>query len=159
MARKGRTAQAMLDKKAPQQRDYSDDEIIAALVATRGMVTLAASKLGCADSTIYRRIKASEAVANAIQHERERTLDFAEVKLIDQINKGNVTALIFYLKTQGKARGYIERSEVVNIPAEVQQALNEADIKLNDFWSYVLNDLKQIKAEQSIKSEKAAVLQ
>ena len=75
------------------------------------------------------------------------------MKLIQHINKGNVAALIFYLKTQGKGRGYIERSEVVNIPPEVQTALNEANIKVQDFWAFTLNELKALKSEQSIKGE------
>ena len=39
-------------------------------------------------------------------------LDFAESKLFQKIKEGDSTAILFYLKTQGKARGYIERSEV-----------------------------------------------
>ena len=38
--------------------------------------------------------------------------DFAESELMKLIKDGNVAATIFFLKTQGKARGYIERQEV-----------------------------------------------
>ena len=34
------------------------------------------------------------------------------VQLHKQIKKGNTTGTIFYLKTKGKKRGYIERTEV-----------------------------------------------
>ncbi len=39
-------------------------------------------------------------------------LDFMESRLLKAIDKGNVTAIIFYLKTKGKDRGYIEPQEI-----------------------------------------------
>ncbi len=42
---------------------------------------------------------------------RESSIDLAESKLIEAIKAGNLTAIIFFLKTQGKSRGYSERSE------------------------------------------------
>ena len=41
----------------------------------------------------------------------EALLDLAESKLMENINKGATPELIFYLKTKGKKRGYIERTE------------------------------------------------
>ena len=39
-------------------------------------------------------------------------LDFAESQLHKQIQNGEVSSTIFYLKTKGKKRGYIERQEI-----------------------------------------------
>ena len=39
-------------------------------------------------------------------------LDFAESQLHKQISEGNTSGTIFYLKTKGKKRGYVERQEV-----------------------------------------------
>jgi hypothetical protein len=50
-------------------------------------------------------------VALAIKEERERMTDVAEMALFDAIKEGEGWAVCFYLKTQGKERGYIERHE------------------------------------------------
>jgi hypothetical protein len=42
---------------------------------------------------------------------RETAIDHVESKLMGAIDDGNVTAIIFFLKTRGKSRGYTERSE------------------------------------------------
>ena len=39
-------------------------------------------------------------------------IDFAESQLHKQIRDGNSTATIFFLKTKGKKRGYVERQEI-----------------------------------------------
>ena len=37
----------------------------------------------------------------------EKTLDYVEKKLLHEINKGNMNAIQFYLKTKGRNRGYV----------------------------------------------------
>ena len=96
----------------------TDDEIIEALQATKGIITLACSWLlknkgiRITRQTIHRRINKSKKVADARKEIDEATLDFAEGKLLQLLNEGDKTALIFYLKTKGKARGYTERQEL-----------------------------------------------
>ena len=37
----------------------------------------------------------------------DKTLDIVETRLLDEINKGNMNAIQFYLKTKGRNRGYV----------------------------------------------------
>ena len=43
---------------------------------------------------------------------KERFLDFLEGKLVEKINNGDTSSLIFALKTKAKSRGYVERQEI-----------------------------------------------
>lgn len=73
-------------------------------------------------STISRRIAKEKKLAEAVQEIQEQSLDMAEGQLIKAIQKGNITAIIFYLKTKGKQRGYTEKTEqetTVTIPEPV----------------------------------------
>jgi hypothetical protein len=47
----------------------------------------------------------------AYNDQTESLIDFAETALLNSIRKGSDTATIFFLKTKGKDRGYIERQE------------------------------------------------
>jgi len=86
-------------------------QAIEAIKDSKGFVVTIAKRLGCSRSNVYALMKKYESVNQAIIDEREKLKDFAESKLFKHIDNDNITALIFYLKTQAKDRGYIERSE------------------------------------------------
>jgi hypothetical protein len=90
---------------------YTVDQVIAALKAAGGIKLGAAMKLRCSPTTVQNYIDRHPEIGDAIVEIKQNTLDLAETKLVEQIGKGNMTAIIFYLKTQGKERGYIERVE------------------------------------------------
>ncbi len=50
--------------------------------------------------------------AKKVEDLSDMVLDFAESQLHKQIKEGNTTATIFYLKTKGKKRDYVERTEI-----------------------------------------------
>lgn len=87
------------------------ERIIQAIGESNGLLTLAASKAGVSYRTIERYVKEFPEVAEAVQHAKETMLDYAESKLYGLMREGNVVSILFFLKTQGKPRGYIERVE------------------------------------------------
>lgn len=80
-------------------------------ISSGGNIRLIANRLGVSRQTIYSYKKKWKTVEDALKEEKEEMLDLAENKLWKLINDENITAIIFYLKTQGKQRGYIERQE------------------------------------------------
>ena len=85
--------------------------MLQALEKSMGVVTPACDAVGIARKTHYEWLKNDGAYAAAVDLVREGTIDFAESELYKQIKAGQVAATIFYLKTKGKHRGYVERSE------------------------------------------------
>ncbi len=92
-------------------RQYTAQEMIDAIHEARGFLTVAADKLGCSRRTVYRYMRDYPTVQEALDDTREKRHDFVEGKLMAAINNDNIAAIIFYLKTQCKQRGYIERHE------------------------------------------------
>ena len=94
-----------------KKRELTCQKIIEALCECNGLLTLAARKAGVSYTTVKRYALEMPSVRQAVNDAKESMLDFAEGKLYQKIKAGDNTAIIFYLKTQGKGRGYIERQE------------------------------------------------
>ncbi len=80
--------------------------IIEALSKSKGMVSVAARQIGCARSTIYDYIDRYPEIKAALEDERELMTDVAELSLFRQVQAGEGWAVQFYLRTQGRKRGY-----------------------------------------------------
>ena len=96
----------------PKKNGWTAQQVIDALEAADGYVSKTASLLGCSVKTVYNYRDRFVTVAEAWQNIRERRHDFVENALHKRIKEGSDTAIIFYLKTQAKDRGYVERSEL-----------------------------------------------
>lgn len=91
---------------------YTANQMIEALREKHGNLSAAARYLNCSRNTISRYIEQYPTVKAVADEERETLIDFAENQLFKQVQDGNITAIIFTLKTIGKSRGYVERQEV-----------------------------------------------
>jgi hypothetical protein len=79
---------------------------------TNGNIAAIARSLGFSRTAIYNCIAKHPALVQAIEDARQGMLDNVESSLYRAVLDGNVVAMIFYLKTQGKRRGWVERQEI-----------------------------------------------
>jgi hypothetical protein len=92
--------------------DIHKKAMLDALEKSLGVVTSACKSVGIARQTHYEWMKEDADYKAAVDELSDVAIDFAESQLHKQIREGNSTATIFFLKTKGKKRGYIERQEV-----------------------------------------------
>jgi hypothetical protein len=83
-----------------------------ALEKSLGVVTSACKTVGVGRTTHYLWLQEDKEYKAAVEELSDVAIDFAESQLHKQIKEGNSTATIFFLKTKGKKRGYIERQEL-----------------------------------------------
>jgi len=104
--------------------------MLEALEKSLGIVTTAAKSAGIERNTHYVWMREDEAYKEAVEGISDMAIDFAESQLNQLMqgakhqvvtNKGDIveikdapnpSSIIFFLKTKGKKRGYIERTEI-----------------------------------------------
>ena len=92
--------------------DTNKKAMIKALHDTVGVVSPACEAVGIHRSTHYRWLEEDEEYRKEVESVQEFQLDFVESKLFENISKNDTTATIFYLKTRGRKRGYIEKQDI-----------------------------------------------
>lgn len=98
-----------------QKTDKTDTKkelLLSALEKSLGVVSTACKAAGVARDTHYRWLKDDPDYKRAVNELQNVALDFAESHLHKLITEGNPAATIFFLKTKGKVRGYIETQDI-----------------------------------------------
>lgn len=108
--------------------DDNKKKLLEGLLRFRGIITSACEYANLDRQTFYNYKRDDEAFATACDDINEASIDFVEGKLFEKINgwqnaqltkegytvydqPPSDTAIIFYLKTKGRKRGYIEKQE------------------------------------------------
>lgn len=101
-------------KKRPEQNPVKVQKklMIEALTKTLGIVSAACKNSGISRDKHYYWMNRDPKYKAAVEDIAEISVDFAETKLLESIKNGSDTATIFYLKTKGKKRGYVEKQEI-----------------------------------------------
>ncbi|QDP63186.1 MAG: hypothetical protein Unbinned5930contig1000_29 [Prokaryotic dsDNA virus sp.] len=74
-------------------------------------VSACCKRVGISRNTFYTWKKEDEDFREKCEEIEESLLDFAETMLFKKIRDGGTPELLFFLKTRGKKRGYVERQE------------------------------------------------
>lgn len=72
-------------------------------------ITNACKIVGICRETFYNWKEQDADFRKKLEYAEETILDFAETMLVNNIREGKETSLIFFLKTKGKKRGYVEQ--------------------------------------------------
>lgn len=91
--------------------DSHKKAMVDAMTNNLGNVTNACKEVGISRQTHYNYYNDDPEYKKVIDDIGEIVLDFAEQMLQEKIRDKDTTAIIFFLKTRGKKRGYIERAE------------------------------------------------
>lgn len=86
------------------------EDFIKYLEEANGIIASATGRAHITRQTYYNWVKKDAEFKKACEDIIETQVDFVEDRLLNNINSGDTTAIIFYLKTKGKARGYNERA-------------------------------------------------
>ena len=115
------------------KRTLKKETFLAALLNSDGNISKACGQTNISRTTIYDWIKKDEGFKDKVSYVSEELLDMAEDQLLKMIRNGNLTATIFYLKTKGQARGYIEKQYVhqtqMMTPIEILRISDEVVIR------------------------------
>ncbi|MGM9777760.1 MAG: phBC6A51 family helix-turn-helix protein [Prevotella sp.] len=95
-----------------ERRQRKKNTFLKFLKEGMGIVSYACDKTNISRQTFYNWKDNDDDFAQQAEDIQETTVDMAESKLLTSINEGNVAAIIFYLKTKGKKRGYVEQHDV-----------------------------------------------
>ena len=90
------------------------EAFIEAFKKTFGNITQSCKAVGIVRQTYYNWLDSDVDFAQELGNVKapDRFLDFVARKLVEKINAGDTTSIIFALKTKGKSRGYVERQEI-----------------------------------------------
>ena len=93
------------------REDINNDAIVTAYTKKGCNVSATCTALGISRQTFYTRKNTDAELRERLEEAEEAIIDFAESKLVESIGDGDLTAIIFFLKTKGKKRGYVEKVE------------------------------------------------
>ncbi len=115
----------MADKPAPKKKGRPpklDPELVAAAIAKHnGNISVVAKKFGVQRASVQELIHKRPALQTILADAREGMLDDAESALYKKAQEGEGWAVCFFLKTQGRGRGYLENAVLYEMQREMAE--------------------------------------
>ena len=127
-------------------------DFIELLEKSLGILSTAIERAGITRARYLNWYNSDEEFSKRVDSITEKQIDFVESKLLEKINKGDTSAITFYLKTKGKDRGYTEKQVmedkevIINInsllPPTQQPVVDIPTIELNTQPQTVVKKIK-----------------
>lgn len=89
-----------------QEREPDNETLRDAIVRAHGRIGIVARALQLDRSTIYKRIQKHRMLRRAVNESRNYVVEFAEYKLFQKVQDGDLRAIIFVLQNLGKKKGW-----------------------------------------------------
>ena len=97
-----------VQNRTPERR-LSKKTFSRAIKDSYGNIMVISERIGCRRSTVYSWLSKEPVLKKQLESEREKIVDVAENKLVENLEKGETSSIHFVLKTLGKNKGYIEK--------------------------------------------------
>lgn len=92
-----------------------------------GNISMACRQANIKSRTTYYRWLENDEFRDAVENVNESFIDLAESQLRAAVSRGDMNAVFFLLKTKGKNRGYVERTEQSVSVNDFQKLMQELD--------------------------------
>lgn len=115
-----------------QEREPNNEVLRDAIIRAHGRIGIVARALQLDRTTIYKRIQKHRMLRKAVKESRNYVVEFAEYKLFQKVQDGDLRAIIFVLQNLGKAKGWggeTEENKTQNLEATIaafEKALAES---------------------------------
>ena len=103
---------AMLDPNDPIIGSFQQSVLLKEVNFRRGNLSAAAKALGITKVTMEKYVTKSKPLQELCKSIMDEEIDHVEQQLHGQIDKGNLQAILFYLKCKGRDRGWIEKTDI-----------------------------------------------
>lgn len=143
-------------------RQYTNEQLLKAIDECQGQKYRAADKVGCAVSTIRRRIRDDSEFAERYYEIKGKWADKVEHRLVEKALDGHFKSQREYLRAHAKDRGYgkreqhIKKERIAGDSGDQEQLENEKAVVnalLEIASGYEDDDLKELKEEIDSESD------
>lgn len=90
---------------------YTKEEVLKAIKGSSTIISTIAKSLGCDWATARKYVNKWQETIQAYENERQTVGDFAEGKLMENVKKGDMGAIKYFLSKKYKDRGYGDNPE------------------------------------------------
>lgn len=106
-----------------RKRKLKKENLLEAIKGSYGIISTIAARLHCEWHTANDTIQVWPETRQALEDEKETTIDFVEGKAMQRINEGDGTMIRFYLATKGKKRGYTYEEKLEDMEGDEDSKL------------------------------------